>query len=307
MKPHIVVIGSSNTDMIIQAPRIPAPGQTVLGGRFSTAAGGKGANQAVAAARAGAQVTLVARVGDDAFGRQALAGFERDHVDTRFVVRDEQAPSGVASIIVDDHGQNAIAVAPGANANLSPQDVARAAKTIASADAVLLQLEIPLDTVQAAVDVAHEHKVRVILNPAPACGLSDEVLRGVDVLTPNEIEAGMLTGSEVVDEADAARAAALLRDRGAGTVIVTMGPRGAIVDGPDQRGPIAAFAVEAVDTTAAGDVFNGALAVALAEGRPLPDACRWACAAAALSVQCLGAQPSAPTRVAIERFLADRP
>jgi len=307
MKPRIVVIGSSNTDMIIQAPRIPAPGQTVLGGRFSTAAGGKGANQAVAAARAGAQVTLVARVGDDAFGRQALSGFERDHIDTRFVVRDEQAPSGVASIIVDDHGQNAITVAPGANANLSPRDVARAAKAISAADAVLLQLEIPLDTVRAAIEIACEQNVRVILNPAPACVLPDEMLRGVDVLTPNEIEAGMLTGSEVGDEAaDAARAAVLLRGRGAGTVIVTLGPRGVIVEGPDHGGHIGAFAVEAVDTTAAGDVFNGALAVALAEGRSLPDACRWACAAAALSVQCLGAQPSAPTREAIERFLADR-
>lgn len=305
MRPRIVVVGSSNTDMIVQVDRIPAPGQTVLGGRFSTAPGGKGANQAVAAARAGADVTFVARVGSDAFGRESLAGFVRDSINTQFIVCDEAAPSGVASIIVDEQGENAIAVAPGANANLSLQDIAQASKAISAADVVLLQLEIPIKTVREGIRTAWDHDVPVILNPAPACELTDELLGCVSVLTPNEIEASMLTGIEVHDESDAIRVAALLRRRGVRTVIVTLGPRGAVIDGPDYQGPVEPFVVEAVDTTAAGDVFNGVLAVALAEGRPLPEACRWASAAAALSVQHLGAQPSAPGRTVIEQFVAE--
>jgi len=302
MKPHIVVVGSSNTDMIVQAEHIPAPGQTVLGGRFSTAPGGKGANQAVAAARAGAHVTFVARVGDDAFGHEALGGFERDGIDTRFVVTDSNSPSGVALIVIDSQGRNAITVAPGANANLSPRDIDRAAEAIASADVLLVQLEIPLETVRAAVETAGENDVPVILNPAPACILPDDLVNRLAVVTPNEIEAAMLTGIDVHDDDAAARAAAALRDRGVGTAIVTLGSRGAMVDGPDYRGLVPAFVVDAIDTTAAGDIFNGALAVALAEQRPLPDACRWAAAAAALSVQRLGAQPSAPRRACIDRL-----
>jgi len=303
MSRPIVVIGSSNTDMIVQLDRIPAPGETVLGGRFSTAPGGKGANQAVAAARAGGQVVFVARVGADSFGDQAIAGFTADGIDTRYIVRDENAASGVACIFVDRNGQNSIAVASGANMRLRPSDLHAAEGVIADAAVVLLQLEIPLETVDVAVDIAAAHGVPVILNPAPAQPLQDDLLRKIAILTPNEIEAGMLTGIRVTDEASAKKAALALCGRGVAMVVVTLGDRGSLLCGRDQIISIPAFPVKAVDTTAAGDVFNGALAVCLAEGQSIHDAVRFASAAAAISVTRLGAQPSAPTRPEIERFL----
>ena len=304
MPKPIVVIGSSNTDMIVQLDRIPAPGETVLGGRFSTAAGGKGANQAVAAARAGGQVIFVTRVGADSFGDQAIAGFVADGIDTRFVVRDETAASGVACIFVDRNGQNSIAVASGANMCLTPADIRAAEEAIKQAAVVLVQLEIPLETVAAAVDIAAAHGVPVILNPAPAQPLSDELLRKISILTPNEIEAGMLTGMAVTDEPSAKTAAQILRGRGVAAVVITLGDRGSLISGCDHAAMVPAFAVKAVDTTAAGDVFNGALAVRLSEGRSIQDAVRFASAAAAISVTRLGAQPSAPTRSEIDRFLS---
>jgi ribokinase len=300
----VVVLGSSNTDMIVQLDRIPRPGETLLGGRFTTAAGGKGANQAVAAARAGGEVTFVARVGRDGFGDQALAGFQRDGIHTGWVVRDPSAPSGVALIFVARDGENAIAVAGGANARLSPADVRKAAEAIGGASALVLQLETPLRTVAAAATLAARAGVRVILNPAPAQPLPASLLRRVSVLTPNETEAELLTGVTVRDERSAAQAAGRLRDQGVEVVILTLGSRGAFVASPELTGRVPGFTVKAVDTTAAGDVFNGALAVALGEGRPLLEAVRFAHAAAALSVTRLGAQPSAPTRAAIERLLA---
>jgi ribokinase len=303
MPKPIVVIGSSNTDMIVQLDRIPAPGETVLGGRFSTAAGGKGANQAVAAARAGGQVVFVARVGADSFGQQAIAGFAADGIDTRFVIRDEMAASGVACIFVDRNGQNSIAVASGANMRLTLADVRAAEGAIAEAAVVLLQLEIPLETVAAAVDIAAAHRVPVILNPAPAQPLGADLLRKVSVLTPNEIEGGMLTGIAVTDEPSAKKAAQVLRGRGVAAVVITLGDRGAMISGCDQTAMVPAFAVKAIDATAAGDVFNGALAVYLSEGKSIPEAVRFASAAAAISVTRLGAQPSAPTRLEIDRFL----
>jgi ribokinase len=303
MRPKIVVIGSANTDMLIQLDRLPRPGETVLGGRFTTAAGGKGANQAVAAARAGGDVTLVARVGRDVFGEQALAGFRRDRIETRWVARDTGAPSGVALIFVARDGENSIAVAGGANARLSPADVQRAAGAIRAAGSVVLQLEIPLPTVEAAARLAAAAGVRVILNPAPARSLPDRLLRRVSILTPNESEATALTGVTVRDADSAARAAAQLLARGVGAVVVTLGARGAVAATPEGWQRIPGFRVKAVDTTAAGDVFNGALAVALGEGRPLVAAVRFANAAAALSVTRLGAQPSAPRRRDIERLL----
>ncbi|MDR1789074.1 MAG: ribokinase, partial [Opitutaceae bacterium] len=263
--------------------------------------GGKGANQAVAAARAGARVAFVARVGKDMFGDKAVAGFKADKIDTRHVVRDPAAPSGVALIFVAKSGENSIAVAGGANARLTPGDVAAAEKTIAAAKVLVMQLETPIPTVQAAARLAKKHGVPVILNPAPAAKLPPALLKLVNILTPNETEAELLTGVKVVDEASARQAAAVLRKSGVGTVIITLGSKGAYVDDGQAAAIVPGFKVKPVDTTAAGDTFNGALAVALAEGRPLFEAVRFAHAAAALSVTKLGAQPSAPVRAAIDK------
>jgi ribokinase len=306
MGSRVVVVGSSNTDMIIKLDRLPKPGETVIGGEFSTAAGGKGANQAVAAARAGGDVTLVARVGSDMFGRQAVERFTSDGIDIRHVLEDSSSPSGVALIFVDQHGENSIAVASGANARLAPADVLGASEAINSADIMVTQLETPVETVQAAVELAAEHGVRVVLNPAPARPLGEDILRRVSVLTPNETEAALLTGMEVSHESEAEAAAEKLLAMGVGTVLMTLGARGAFVLNSDHRELVAGFPVEAVDATAAGDVFNGALAVALAEGVALTQAVRFANAAAALSVTKLGAQPSAPSRAEIEGFLRSR-
>jgi ribokinase len=303
-KPRTVVVGSSNTDMIIKLDRIPRPGETILGGEFVTAAGGKGANQAVAAARAGGDVTFVARVGQDIFGDKALAGFVREGIHVEHVQRDPAAPSGVALIFVAKDGENSIAVAGGANLLLSQVDVKQAAPAIAAASTVLMQLETPLETVRAAAQIAARTGVAVILNPAPARVLPDELLKLVSVLTPNETEAELLAGIAVTDEAMAALAAEKLRARGVETVILTLGARGAFVATASIRQLVPGFPVEAVDTTAAGDVFNGALAVALGEGKPLLEAVRFANAAAAISVTRLGAQPSAPSRKEIESLLA---
>ena len=298
----VLVVGSSNTDMVIRVPRIPRPGETILGGAFAMAAGGKGANQAVAAARAGGRVTFVARVGDDIFGERAVAKFEADGLDTRFVIRTPGSSSGIALINVDERGENSISVASGANALLSVGDVDKAGEAFAAADIVLVQLESPLETVEAAARKAGERGVPVILNPAPARTLDDALLRRVAILTPNEHEAEILTGIAVTDERGARAAAARLRARGPEAVVVTMGEHGAYASAPGFDGLVPAFRVEPVDTTAAGDVFNGALAVALAEKRPWPDALRFAQAAAAISVTRPGAQPSAPTRAEIEHF-----
>ena len=300
----IVVVGSSNTDMIIKLGRIPQPGETILGGEFTTAAGGKGANQAVAAARAGGDVTFVARVGRDMFGEKAVAGFVQDGIEVKYVSRDSAAPSGVALIFVAKDGENSIAVAGGANGRLSAADVKQANGSIAGASAVVMQLETPLETVQAAAELAAAAKVPVILNPAPARVLPNKLLKLVSILTPNETEAELLTGIKVTDEGTAARAAEKLRARGVQIVILTLGARGAFVATASTKQLVPGFRVKAVDTTAAGDVFNGALAVALGEGRPLLEAVRFANAAAAISVTRLGAQPSAPERKEIERLLA---
>ena len=303
---NILVVGSSNTDMIIRVPRLPRPGETILGGTFTMAAGGKGANQAVAAARAGGRVTFVARVGDDVFGERALANFDTDGLDPRFVVRTAGSASGVALINVDERGENSISVASGANALLSVEDIGRADDAFAAADIVLVQLESPLETVEAAAQKAGERGVPVVLNPAPARPLEDGLLRRVAVLTPNEHEAEILTGVAVRDERGAREAAARLLARGPATVVITLGERGVYASAPEFEGLVPAFKVDPVDTTAAGDIFNGALAVALAEKLTLAAALRFAQAAAAISVTRPGAQPSAPMREEIDRFLADR-
>jgi ribokinase len=300
---NVLVVGSSNTDLIVRVPRIPRPGETVLGGEFSRAAGGKGANQAVAAARAGGRVAFVARVGDDDLGARALADLAAAGVDTRFVLRTPGTPSGLALITVDERGENSISVASGANALLSAGDVEAAAAAFSTADIVLLQLESPLAAVEAALRLAKAKDVPVILNPAPARELDDALLALVTVLTPNEHEAEILTGIAVKDVPGARRAAGRLKERGAAGVIITLGERGIYASAGGFEGAAPAFKVDPVDTTAAGDVFNGALAVALAEKRPMAEALLFAQAAAAISVTRPGAQPSAPTRAEILALL----
>jgi ribokinase len=303
-KPQILVIGSSNTDLIISAPRFPGPGETILGGAFTRAAGGKGANQAVAAARAGGAVTFVARVGRDANGDEALRGFREAGVNVRHVIRDHAAPSGVAFIIVTRTGENCITVASGANDRLSPADVRRARSAFRRANVGLLQLESPIATVEAAVELATAAGLRLLLNPAPARALPRSLLERVYLLTPNESEAERLTGMVVNTERSAARAADKLLKTGVSNVVITMGSRGAFVAGNGVRHMVRGLPVKAVDTTGAGDVFNGALAVAIAEGRPLLESARFANAAAACSVTRTGAQPSAPSRRDINAMLS---
>jgi len=305
-KNPILVVGSSNTDMIIKVKRIPKPGETILGGEFAMAAGGKGANQAVGAARAGGAVTFIARVGRDMFGDKAVAGFVADGINVDYIVRDQKSPSGVALIFVAQNGENSIAVASGANSRLLPADLMKAKRAFAQASVVVMQLETPLQTVEAAAKLAAAAGARVILNPAPARPLPNSLLRRVFLLTPNETEAQLLTGLAVHSEAAAAKSADALLARGVQNVIITLGARGAYVAGTNGRGLVPGFKVKPVDTTGAGDMFNGTLAVALAEGRSLLEAARFASAAAAISVTRLGAQTSAPMRKEIDRLLATR-
>ena len=303
-KKKIVVIGSSNTDMVIRTPRIPRPGETVLGGEFFMAPGGKGANQAVAAARAGGEVHFVARVGDDVFGQQSLDGFVSDGIHVDLIVRDKDAPSGVALIIVGPDGENCIAVASGSNSRLGVADVRLAKPVITSADIVLMQLESPLETVREAVEFAASAGVPVVLNPAPARARGAETLKRVAYLTPNETEAEILTGITLIKKSDLAKAADALLAKGIKAVLITLGSKGVYVATREKKEVMPAFKVIPVDTTAAGDAFNGALAVALAEGRPLLEAARFANAAAALATTKMGAQPSLAGRDDIEKLLA---
>ena len=303
MSGKIVVVGSSNTDMIIKTPSLPRAGETVLGGEFSMAAGGKGANQAVAAARAGGNVTLIACLGEDIFGEQALEGFVGDGINVEYIFRDSDTPSGIALIFVDEGGENSIAVASGANARLMHSHIEQAEEAIASADILVMQLETPIETVNATALLAASHDVKVILNPAPARPLEGEILRHVSILTPNETEAEMLTGIRIRDGKGAEKAAGALLNMGVDAALITMGAGGAYLATPDGGEMVTGYGVRSVDTTGAGDVFNGALAAAMAEGRTLLEAARFANAAAALSVTKLGAQPSVPHRKEIDYFL----
>ncbi len=304
-KDSILVIGSSNTDLIIKMDRIPKSGETILGGEFARTAGGKGANQAVGAARAGGNVAFIGRIGCDNFGESALAGLAADGINVDHVVRDGGSPSGVAFIFVGKGGENSIAVASGANGNLSPADVRQARAIFQNAAVLIVQLEIPLKTVITAVKLAKSAGAKVILNPAPARRLPASLLKQVYLITPNESEAEMLTGIPVSDEAGAAKAAHKLLAWGVQNVIITLGARGAFVATEGVQQMIPGHKMKVVDTTAAGDIFNGTLAVALAEGQSLLEAAHFASAAAAISVTRFGAQVSAPSRKEIERLLAD--
>ncbi len=295
-KSSVLVIGSSNTDMVVKTPHLPAPGETILGGTFFMNAGGKGANQAVAAARLGGKVTLMAKLGNDIFGKQALQLFIEEGIDTSGVFTDPHYPSGVALITVDDKGENCIAVASGANAQLLPADIESLKDKIVDAAIVLMQLEVPVETVAQAAALASEAGAMVILNPAPACELPTDIFQHISIITPNETEAEMLSGIKVIDIQSAMEAADIIRAKGVKTVIITLGSKGALIVGEGMEQLVPAPVVAAVDTTAAGDVFNGALAVALAEGQGIVAAVEFACKAAAISVTRLGAQASAPYR-----------
>lgn len=305
---NIVVIGSSNTDMVVKTSHLPAAGETVLGGEFMMNAGGKGANQAVAAARYGEHVVFVARVGDDMFGRQTLESLRRDGIDTSCVSVDSDRMSGVALISVNVEGENSIVVASGANMALGREDIDRAAEEIRRADVVLMQLEVPMATVEYAAEVAAAAGVPVILNPAPAPAgpLGAGLLSRIDVITPNRSEATRISGIEVTDMASARRAAEAIHAMGTRRVIITLGGEGSLIYDGGEFEHIGATRVEAVDTTAAGDTFNGVLAVGVAEGRSLARAAREASVAAAISVTRMGAQTAAPTRVEVEAFISER-
>ncbi len=292
----VVIVGSCNMDLVVKAPRIPVMGETILGGEFLTTPVCKGANQAGAAARLGSKVHFVARIGEDAFGDETIKNLKNNGVNTEHVVRSSCAPTGVALIVVDHDGNNSIVVAPGANAALMPEDVDRAESAIASSSVLVTQLETPIATAQHSAKLARRHGVRVILDPAPAQELSDELLGNVDILTPNETEARILTGIEVDDADSAAKAARTLLDRGTHIVVLTMSKNGLLLVTQEETRSIAAKEVKAVDTTAAGDAFTGSLACGLAEGMKLAEVVEFASCAAALSVTKMGAQSSLPNR-----------
>ncbi len=300
------MVGSSNMDLVVKSARIPAVGETILGGDFLMVPGGKGANQAVAAAKLGAQVYFVAKLGSDVFGVQSLENFKAEGVNTEYVTQTEEAPSGVALIMVDDAGNNVIVVAPGANQKLSPDDVRDAEQEIASSGAVVAQLEVPLETVEFAGQRANMAKVPFVLDPAPAQKLKPEFLELVDVLTPNETEAQILTGVEVTDEDSAQAAAENLLGQGVKAVILTMGAKGFLLADSNQSEFFPAVKVDAVDATAAGDAFTGSLAWCLAEGKALYEAALFANYVAALSVTKIGAQSSMPSRQEVEDFMKTR-
>ncbi len=301
--PRVVVIGSANIDLTVKVERLPHPGETVSRGEFYTSFGGKGANQAVAAHRAGAEVRFMAKVGRDQNGDAIIENLKELGISSEWVLRDELRPSGVAIIMVDGRGNNAIAVASGSNWNLTQEEILRAEPHIAWGQVLLAQLEIPLPAVKEALRVAKAHGLVTVLNPAPAHPLPKEVLSLADVLTPNEVEAASLAGIEVHTADEANRAAGRLLESGAKQVIVTLGKEGCCWVQKDRVGIFPSFPVRAIDSTAAGDAFNGALACAVAEGLPMEEAIRFGSAAGAIAVTRRGAQDSLPTKGEIRELL----
>jgi ribokinase len=296
MSKLICVIGSANTDMVVKVKHLPSPGETIIGGTFLMNAGGKGANQAVAAARSGGNVSFVASLGDDVFGQESMKQLRAENISTGFVHIDKDHPSGIALIYVDDKGENSIVVAPGANSQLNSEHAEAALRSLKESSIILIQLEIPIETVTHAIREAHTRGHQIILNPAPASNIDDELYPMLYMITPNESEAELLTGIRVEDGISARQAAAALHLKGVPQVVITMGSKGAFVSTSRIQKLIPAPAVKALDTTAAGDCFNGALAVALAEGKELEEAVEVACHAASISVMRMGAQSSMPSR-----------
>jgi ribokinase len=293
---RIIVIGSSNTDMVIKSKKLPVPGETILGGIFLMNPGGKGANQAVAAARLGGNVTFVTKTGNDMFGSEAMQLFEKEGIDASFIIKDVNNPSGVALINVDEFGENCIVVAPGSNGTLDAYDINDEVFETNKGDIFLMQLEIPVGTVEFVAEKAAGKGNRVILNPAPARRLSDDLLGCLYLITPNETEAELLTGIKVNDHSSAEKAALMLQAKGVKNVVITLGGSGAYVKAGTISKIVPVIPVKAVDTTAAGDVFNGALSVAISEGKNLEEAVIFANKAASISVTRMGAQASAPFR-----------
>lgn len=294
----ILVVGSINMDLVVQVPHPPEPGETVMGGDFQTFPGGKGSNQAVAASRMGAEVTMVGRVGNDDFGDTLIKGLVENKIKTTHVIKDSQEPTGIAMIAVAAGGENMIVLAPGANSAVSVEDVNKARELMRETDLLLVQLECPVETVAAAIELAKAYDVPVVLNPAPAQPLSRTFLEKVDYLTPNETELMLLTGEQKID-----KAIRKLQNWGVRHLIITLGANGARVVSGTTDEHLPAYEITAVDTTAAGDAFNGVLAMALAEKKPLREAVHYGIAAGALATTIRGAQPSLPVREAVENLM----
>jgi len=307
-KPRIVIVGSFVTDLVFRAPRRPMKGETLIGLEFGLFTGGKGYNQAVAAARMGAQVYMVGRLGTDIFGDMFMRSLGNEGINSDYVVRDPEVGTGVASpVIYEAEGDNSIILMPRANMRLSLPDVEAAREVIASADVLLLQLEVPVETSMGAAKIACSGGVTVVFNPAPARSLPPEIFRLITIITPNEIEAGQLTNIPANDDAGARAAARHLREMGVTRVILTLGARGALMFGPEGETEFPAYKVKVVDPTAAGDAFSGGLAVALARGQSPAEAVKYANAAGALAVTVLGAEPSMPHGEQVEQLLRGEP
>jgi len=293
---RIVVIGSSNTDMVVKSDRLPVPGETVLGGAFMMNPGGKGANQAVAVARLGGNVTFISKTGNDLFGKQSVEMFDEENINTDYILSDPYHPSGVALIMVDTTGENSIVVASGANGTLSPHDIDKATSIIENAEILLMQLEIPMETVEYAAKLAHKKGVKVILNPAPAAFLSNDLIECLYAIVPNKTEAEMLSGIKVTDWESAKQAADIIGAKGVEIVVITLGSKGALIKENNSYYEVQVDKIQAVDTTAAGDTFCGALCVALSEGQSMLDSVEFANRAAGIAVTREGAQNSIPYR-----------
>lgn len=297
---RIVVLGSCNTDMVIKSDRLPVPGETILGGTFMMNPGGKGANQAVAAARLGGNITFITKTGNDLFGRQSIELYNDENINTDYIYSDPDLPSGVALISVDTNGENCIVVASGANGTLNTKDLENASNIICSAEILLMQLEIPIETVEYAAKIANENGVKVILNPAPAQALTNELLSNIYLLIPNKTEAEILSGIKVTNWESAKTAADIICTKGVKTVVITLGAMGALLKEGNKYYEIPSTPVQPVDTTAAGDTFCGAISVAISEGKELLEAIKFANKCAAISVTRMGAQTSIPYRKEVE-------
>ena len=302
MSERIVVIGSCNTDMVINTDRLPLPGETIIGGNFFMNAGGKGANQAVAAVRLGGSVSFMAKVGNDHFGSRSIEQYKAEGIDVEHILIDSEQPSGVALIMVDANGENCIAVASGANAMLRVEDIDRATGMIERGDIVLMQLETPLDTVEYVVRIAHERGKRVILNPAPAQHLPDALMKNLYMIIANETETELITGVKITDMESICRAADVMSERGVQNVVITLGSKGAFIKENGAYHKVPAIKVKAVDATAAGDTFCGALCVALAEKKAILEAVEFANKCASVTVTRMGAQSSLPYRSEIDKM-----
>ncbi|MEQ3081225.1 ribokinase [Bacteroides cellulosilyticus] len=300
MSKNIIVIGSCNTDMVIKADRLPVPGETIIGGSFMMNPGGKGANQAVAAARLKGNVHFIAKTGNDLFGKRSIEQYEDEGIHVENIYSDLTLPSGVALIMVDMNGENSIAIASGANGSLSPEDIRKAQPTIEKGDILLMQLEIPIETVEYAAQIASEQGIKVILNPAPARALSNKLLQNLYMIIPNETEAEILSGIKVTDWESARRAADIISAKGVDIVVITLGSKGALIKEKDTFHEVPVPKVKAVDTTAAGDTFCGALCVALSEDVDALNAVKFANKCASITVTRMGAQPSLPYRKEID-------